>query len=201
MSTTEVQKETAPSRSFDFEDAWFVARRKAQIFKDKITFYPGRRWIAFAFVLCFFLVRMYNQRGYAMLAYLLGLTYLQLVFKFLAPKSNGENDIDEVLEEGEGFSLPVRESDEYKGFQRKLGEMELWLKCMVITVIIDFLSCFKSMDVEVYVPILVFYFVVVTVILCRRKIAHMSKHKYVPFEVGKKSYTPNRPEFAQTHFK
>ena len=79
--------------------------------------------------------------------------------------------------------------------------MQLWIKCMVITLIIDFLSCFKSMDVEVYVPILVFYFVGVTIILCQRKLAHMSKHKYVPFDIGKKAYTPNRPEFAQTHFK
>ena len=76
--TSDAQKEsTAPSsQSFDLEDAWFVTLRKAQIFKDKITFYPGRRWIAFAFVLSFFLVRMYMQWGYAMLAYLLGLTYL-----------------------------------------------------------------------------------------------------------------------------
>ena len=133
-----------------------------------------------------------------MLAYVLGLTYLQLIFKFLAP--NITKDDNQEAEEEDGFTLPVRESDEYKGFQRKLGEMQLWTKCMVVTLIVDFLSCFKSMDVEVYVPILVFYFLVVTVVLCRRKLAHMSKHRYVPFELGKKSYAPTRPQFAQTHF-
>ena len=64
---------------------------------------------------------------------------------------------------------------------------------MTLTTVVAFLSCFKSMDIEVYVPILVFYFVVVALILCRRKLAHMAKHKYVPFEVGKKSYAPSRP--------
>ena len=43
----------------DVEDALFVAKRKMQIFMDRISFYPGRRWAAFALVLAFFLTRMY----------------------------------------------------------------------------------------------------------------------------------------------
>ena len=47
-----------------------------------------------------------------MLAYILGLTYLQLIMAFLAPK---EDPVGIPEEDGE-FSLPVHESDEYKGF-------------------------------------------------------------------------------------
>ena len=43
----------------DIEDAMFVAKRKSQIFLDKISFYPGRRWACFTFFLLFFLMRMY----------------------------------------------------------------------------------------------------------------------------------------------
>ena len=43
----------------DMEDAMFVAKRKIQIFLDRISFYPGRRWAAFAVLLAFFLTRMY----------------------------------------------------------------------------------------------------------------------------------------------
>ena len=69
----------------DIEDAMFVAKRKAQILTDKIAFYPGRRWMAFSIILIFFLVRMYQQKGYAVLAYLLGLFYLNNVMLYLAP--------------------------------------------------------------------------------------------------------------------
>ena len=43
----------------DMEDAMFVAKRKMQIFLDRISFYPGRRWLAFSVTLAFFLTRMY----------------------------------------------------------------------------------------------------------------------------------------------
>ena len=43
----------------DMEDAMFVAKRKMQIFLDRISFYPGRRWLSFSVVLAFFLTRMY----------------------------------------------------------------------------------------------------------------------------------------------
>ena len=43
----------------DMEDAMFVAKRKMQIFLDRISFYPGRRWLAFSVALAFFLTRMY----------------------------------------------------------------------------------------------------------------------------------------------
>ena len=47
-----------------------------------------------------------------MLAYLLGLFYLNSLMLYLAPAE----DPEEIVNEEYDFSLPVREQDEYKGF-------------------------------------------------------------------------------------
>ena len=56
------------------------------------------------------------------------------------------------------------------------------------TFVTSFLSFFDSMDFEIYWPLLLSYFIMMTLFLCRFKIEHMIKYKYVPFEIGKKKY-------------
>ena len=91
----------------------FIAKRKAQQILDKIQFYQKSRWAACLLMLSFFFLRMYQQQGYAVIAYLLGLFYLNNIMLFLAPAEDPE-----ALEFNSefDFSLPVRENDEYKGF-------------------------------------------------------------------------------------
>ena len=48
-----------------------------------------------------------------------------------------------------------------------------------------FLSIF---DVPVFWPILLMYFIVLFYITMKRQIAHMIKHKYIPFSFGKPAY-------------
>ena len=122
------------------EDAMFVAKRKMQIFLDKISFYPGRRWLCFALALAFFLTRMYVQQGYAVLAYLLGLFYLNNIMLYLAPAEDPD-ELEMGAMKGE-FVLPTRESDEYKGFQRKMHELDFWKEMMSATLLAAFCSCF-----------------------------------------------------------
>ena len=53
-----------------------------------------------------------------MVAYLLGLYYLNHIFLYLAPAEDpDELEFSSIDSE---FILPTREADEYKGFQRKL---------------------------------------------------------------------------------
>lgn len=118
----------------------FVAKRRMQIFTDRISFYPGRRWMSFSIMLIFFLFRMYQQKGYAVLAYLLGLFYLNNVMLYLAPAE--DPDELEFNTQQQDFILPTRESDEYKGFQRKLHEMDFWKEMMSATTMAAFCSCF-----------------------------------------------------------
>ena len=129
-----------------------------------------------------------------MIAYLLGLFYLNNVMLYLTPI----DDPDEMGSEAESFVLPTRENDEYKGFQRKLGEIEFWKAIMGATSLAAFLSMFDWMDTEIYWPLLVCYFVMMTLFLCRVKIEHKIMYKYIPFDIGKKKY--KRQEAANIDF-
>jgi hypothetical protein len=48
-------------------------------------------------------------------------------------------------------------------------------------------------DIPVFWPILVIYFFALCFMTMRRQLAHMWKHKYIPFDMGKKSYTVTAP--------
>ena len=66
-------------------------------------------------MLSIFLFRMYIQQGYAVIAYLLGLFYLNNIMLFLAPAEDPEDQ--EFNNGGDSeFCIPQRETDEYKGF-------------------------------------------------------------------------------------
>lgn len=104
----------------DLEDLRFVVKRKLQVYQDRITIYPARRWSALACLLTFFFYRMYAKQGYAVIAYLLGLYYVNLIMLYLAPAEDPE-DVELKLPFSQNeFALPTRENDEFKGFQRKL---------------------------------------------------------------------------------
>ena len=113
------------------------------------------------------------------------------------PNIGEEQEI--VADEEEDFVLPVRENDEYKGFSRKLREMDYWQTLMTATSVVAFLSFFDRADIAICWQLLLAYFIFVTFFLCRVKIAHMIKYKYVPFELGKKSYGKDKG-FAKNHF-
>ena len=66
--------------------------------------------------------------------------------------------------------------------------MDFWKEMMGATTLAAFFSCFKAADIEIYWPLLLMYFIFMTTFLCRYKIEHMIKYKYVPWESGKKSY-------------
>ena len=79
--------------------------------------------------------------------------------------------------------------------------MELWKELMSGTCIAAFFSCFDAADLEIYWPLLLFYFVFMTLFLCRFKIEHMIRYNYIPFDFGKTKYQKTqRPMDAHLHF-
>mmetsp|Transcript_32173 Transcript_32173/g.31926 ORF Transcript_32173/g.31926 Transcript_32173/m.31926 type:complete len:102 (+) Transcript_32173:221-526(+) len=85
--------------------------------------------------------------------------------------------------------LPIRESDEYKPFIRKLGEFNFWRSTVIGTGVAIICTFIDAFDIMVFWPILVIYFVVLFIATMRRQIAHMYKHGYLPFDIGKAKYT------------
>ena len=67
-----------------------------------------------------------------------------------------------------------------------MGEFDFWRSLFSATLLTVVLSMFNSMDIEIYWPLLVMYFIMMTVFLCRAKIAHMVRYQYVPWDFGQK---------------
>mmetsp|Transcript_7529 Transcript_7529/g.7390 ORF Transcript_7529/g.7390 Transcript_7529/m.7390 type:complete len:108 (-) Transcript_7529:28-351(-) len=91
-------------------------------------------------------------------------------------------------EESDNPVLPMRESNEYKPFLRKLNEFSFWKNTFIGTVISVYCTFIESLDIEVFWPVLVIYFIILFVATMRRQIAHMYKHGYIPFDFGKTTY-------------
>ncbi len=124
---------------------------------------------------------MYIKQGYAVIAYLLGLFYLNHIMLYLSPLEDPD-DHDTLLR-------TEREKDEYKGFQRKITEFEFWKSIFAATFAAAIGSFFESTDIEIYWPLLMCYFIMMTLFLCRVKIEHMVRYNYIPFEIGKEKYS------------
>jgi len=58
---------------------------------------------------------------------------------------------------------------------------------------------FPVFDVPVFWPILLLYFFVLFFITMKRQIKHMIKHKYIPFDLGKKVIPPQLSENSLLH--
>jgi hypothetical protein len=56
------------------------------------------------------------------------------------------------------------------------------------TLLSMFCTFFGILDIPVFWPILVIYFVVLTTLTLKKQIQHMIRHRYVPFSFGKKQY-------------
>lgn len=91
-----------------------------------------------------------------------------------------EIDPDNVKEDDEA------EKEEYKPFERKILEMQLWHVLTKTTVCALFCTFFECFNFEIYAPLLIFYFIVITIFLCRVKIDHMIRYQYIPFDFGGK---------------
>lgn len=87
------------------------------MFLDRVSQYPVARWVSCFLMLGILFLRIYIKEGYAVIAYLLGLFYLNHLMLYLSPAEDPE-DLEFSMDSG--FVLPEREQDEYKGFQRKI---------------------------------------------------------------------------------
>ena len=67
--------------------------------------------------------------------------------------------------------------------------MEFWKQVTIGTVLAAVSSCFQVTDIEIHWPLLLTYFLFMTIFLCRFKLEHMLRYKYLPFEFGKKKYS------------
>ncbi|KAE7999960.1 hypothetical protein FH972_004335 [Carpinus fangiana] len=156
--------------------------RAFQYYLDRSTPHPLQRWLGTFAVAMIYVLRVYYVKGFYVVSYGLGIYVLNLLIGFLSPK------IDPELEALGGASLPTKDSDEFKPFIRRLPEFNFWYSITKAFIVAFVLTLFSVLDVPVFWPILLCYWVVLFVLTMKRQILHMIKHKYIPFDLGKQRY-------------
>lgn len=150
------------------------------VFIDKIAPKTTERWIVFFFFILLFMWIVLKKQSHYVICYALWIYLLNGFILFLSPLYDPDED--------GSSSLPKTNEDEFKPFLRKLPEMDFWIGSTTATVLSVFTTFFSIFDLPVFWPILVFYFIALTILMLRKQIEHMIRHKYVPFNIGKKKY-------------
>ncbi|XP_052196795.1 protein RER1B [Diospyros lotus] len=157
-----------------------------QYYLERFTPHTLQRWLGTLVVALIYVLRVYYVRGFYVVSYALGIYLLNLLIGFLSPK------IDPELEATDGASLPTKDSDEFKPFIRRLPEFRFWYSITKAFIVAYILTFFSVLDVPVFWPILLCYWIVLFALTTKRQILHMIRYKYIPFDIGKQRYGGNK---------
>ncbi|AMD21910.1 HFR055Wp [Eremothecium sinecaudum] len=159
-------------------------RNLYQYYLDQTTPHVRYRWGGLAGLLSLFYLRIVLSRGWYVVCYSLSIYLLNQFLAFLTPKFDMSLQQDEQNNELESGDM----AEEFRPFIRRLPEFKFWENSTRATILSMFLTCFTILDVPVFWPILLMYFIVLCGLTMRRQIKHMIKYKYVPLDIGKKKY-------------
>jgi len=143
---------------------------------EKLTLYPRARWGTFGVVLIFFCGRIVIKEGFYIIAYAYGIFLLNLIIGFLSPQVDPELD----------YEIPAEEETEFRPFVRRVPEFKFWWAAFKWGVVSSFLTFFQALNLPVFWPILVMYFILLAILTMKDRIKHMIKYNYVPWTTGKK---------------
>lgn len=151
---------------------------------DKSVPKVKERWAAEGALLFVFLCRVLFARGWYVVCYALAIFLLNMFLGFLSPKFDPMYEDDVRSNEQEAGI-----TDEFRPFIRRVPEFNFWYMSFNATLISLFCTMFRALDIPVFWPILVIYFVLLFLLTMRRQIQHMIKYRYIPFDIGKKKFT------------
>ncbi|XP_015933843.1 protein RER1A-like [Arachis duranensis] len=166
------------------------SRKKLQYYLDQWAPHAGQRWIATLFAAGIYVLRVYYVRGFYIISYGLSTYILNLLIGFLSPQLDPQIDVLEPNDDPHHHHHHHHHHDEFKPFVRRLPEFKFWFS-ITKAVCYAFLMTFISvLDVPVFWPILLCYWIVLFILTMKRQIMHMIKYKYVPFNLHKKVTLP-----------
>lgn len=165
-----------------FGPSWVEALRSSlaremQRKLDQTVPHRVARYAFFAASFLIFWIRIFAVQGFYIVAYGLGIFILHLFIGVLSPQEDFALD---------GPTLPTSDADEFKPFQRRLPEFKFWYSATKATLISLLCTFFPFLDIPVFWPILLIYFFVLVYATMKRQIQHMIKHRYIPFDLGRK---------------
>ncbi|XP_013384046.1 protein RER1 isoform X1 [Lingula anatina] len=153
---------------------------------DNLTPHTAVRWAATSLIAVLYGLRVFLLKGWYIVTYALGIYLLNLFIAFLTPKMDPV--MQEDIDAEDGPSLPTRASEEFRPFIRRLPEFKFWHSATKAFLIAMFCTFFDALNIPVFWPILVMYFIILFTITMKRQIKHMIKYRYLPFTHGKTVY-------------
>ncbi|XP_010548318.1 PREDICTED: protein RER1D-like [Tarenaya hassleriana] len=157
--------------------------RSFQNYLDSSAPHAGRRWLVTLAAAVIYVCRVYYAQGFYVVSYGLATYILNLLIGFLSPK------VDPEIEAFDGASPSNAGSDEFKPFVRRLPEFMFWYAATKAFVVAFLMTFFSLLDVPVFWPILLCYWLFLFILTTKRQIVHMIKYRYVPFNFGKQRHT------------
>lgn len=157
-----------------------------QVYLDRLVPHAEVRWGITSVILLLYCVRVWKIDAFYLITYCLGIYLLHGLILFLTPKGDNIPDPFENIEDDD--YVPETIDNEFKPFIRNLPEFDFWV---FVTKIISIALCgtyFDILDIPVYRPILVIYFVFMVAFTTKRLLAHMRKYNYNPFPQAKEYY-------------
>uniref|UniRef100_A0A7S1TKE0 Protein RER1 n=1 Tax=Compsopogon caeruleus TaxID=31354 RepID=A0A7S1TKE0_9RHOD len=158
--------------------------RREQVLLDRWTPKMVHRWMAFVAVLVCFMTRVLIVKGFYVVVYVFFIFLLNQFLLFVQPKDRSALVAD-------GPSLPLSDSDDFRPFYRSLPEFKFWYSAFRASLLALTCTFVPVLDIPVYWPVLLFYFIILFVATMRRQLQDMKRFKYVPWDLGKKR--PNGP--------
>jgi len=162
------------------------ARQQLRRWLDASAPHVAPRWLALASLAALYSVRVLLLRGFYIVTYGLGIYNLNLLLGFITPA------VDPESEEGAGPELPTKGDQEFRPFVRRLPEFKFWWASLRSVFVGFALTFLPPADLPVFWPILLVYWVALFAVTMRRQVKHMIKHKYLPFNLGKKKQQQQR---------
>ena len=131
-----------------------------------------------------FFGRVYITGAYAFITYCVAIVYLKNLLLYTQPCDSYLQELEIAVEKE--YVLPTRENDEFKPFERKKPEMEVWKSLVKTTLIATLCTFIPFFDLDFSPVVLVTYFLFVVIVMYRAKVKHMQRLNYNPFDLGKK---------------
>lgn len=154
--------------------------RNFQRFMDMIVPYTIPRWSVFGVFLLLFYIRILYLEEFYVIAYGVSVHMLYLLILVITPMSDPDDHAEDV-------ALPMHER-EHRPFVPKVGEFIVWRNMCRVLGIGYFLTLFGFLDIPVFWPILVVYFVALFAVQVGGRVKHMMTHKYVPWNKPKNQF-------------
>lgn len=146
--------------------------------KDHTALKVKERWCIFGTAMIIYIVRVLVKNSHYIITYGVGIYLVQGFILFATPKMKNTQDPFETLTEEQ----IAEEQQQFDGpFIRNLSEYDFWLFYMKVVLISFFLTFFRFLDIEVYVPLLIVYFIMMVVATLIKLKQHQKLYQYNPW--------------------